>query len=118
VSSMVNPETRTIRVRMNLPNPRRVFKPAMLASMILKEPAQRHRVVPMSAVVREGNVEQLFVQEEANRFRLRPVVLGAEVDGNRVVVDGVAPGEKVVLAGAFHLNNERRRRGQRGGGGE
>jgi cobalt-zinc-cadmium efflux system membrane fusion protein len=118
VSSTVNPETRTVRVRMNLPNPRRLFKPAMLATMVLKEQPQRQRVLPSSAVVREGNDEYVFVQEDANRFRLRAVALGAEVEAGRVLVDGVKPGEKVVLAGAFHLNNERRRRSQRGGGGE
>lgn len=117
VSSTVNSETRTVRVRMNLPNPRRRFKPAMLATMVLKEQPQRQRMLPSSAVVREGNDEYVFVQEDANRFKLRAVVLGAEVDGRRVLVDGVTPGEKVVLAGAFHLNNERRRKSLRGGEG-
>jgi cobalt-zinc-cadmium efflux system membrane fusion protein len=114
VSSMVNRETRTVRVRMDLPNPQRRYKPAMLATMTLKEHTERRRVVPLSAVVREGNTEYLMVQRSEDTFVLREVRFGIETGGRREVVDGLKPGEKVVLEGAFHLNNERRRRAQRG----
>jgi cobalt-zinc-cadmium efflux system membrane fusion protein len=114
VSMIVNPETRTVRVRMELPNPGRAFKPSMLATVILKDGAERRRVVPASAVVREGEGEHVFVQLDADTFVLRPVSLGAEFEGRRVVVDGIRPGERVVLDGAFHLNNERRRQLLRG----
>lgn len=114
VSATVNPETRTVRVRMDLPNPKRRFKPAMLATMVLKEHTERRQMVPLSAVVRDENVEYLFVQRADDTFVLREVVFGVEVGGRREVIEGLKPGEIVVLDGAFHLNNERRRRAQRG----
>ncbi|MEZ5360777.1 MAG: hypothetical protein R2748_00145 [Bryobacterales bacterium] len=45
-----------------------------------------------------------------NRFALREVELGDEFDGARVLLDGVREDQQIVLDGAFHLNNERRRR--------
>jgi cobalt-zinc-cadmium efflux system membrane fusion protein len=114
VSATVNAETRTVRVRMDLPNPDRKFKPAMLATMVLKEPAAPQLMLPSSAVVRDGNAEFVFVQRAANTFVLRQVALDGEFDERRILRDGVYPGEKVVVEGAFHLNNERRRRALRG----
>ncbi|MGE0448475.1 MAG: efflux RND transporter periplasmic adaptor subunit [Vicinamibacterales bacterium] len=109
VSSTVNPETRTVRVRMDLPNPDRRLKPAMLATVTLKDQPERQQVIPTTAVVRDENTEYVFVQVGEDRYVLRQVSLGAEVDGQRVLVDGVKEGEKILVDGAFHLNNERRR---------
>jgi len=115
VSATVNEETRTVLVRMQLPNPDRRFKPAMLATVTLKDQPERRRVVPSTAVVRDGNVEGVFIQVDDDTFTLRPVSLGSEFDGRRVLIDGIRPGEHIVMDGAFHLNNERRRRLVRGG---
>jgi cobalt-zinc-cadmium efflux system membrane fusion protein len=109
VSATVNPETRTVRVRMDLPNPSRKYKPAMLATMVLIDRTERKQVVPATAVVREENVDHVFVQVEGGAFLLRPVTLGEEANGRRVLIEGVQPGERIVIDGAFHLNNERRR---------
>jgi cobalt-zinc-cadmium efflux system membrane fusion protein len=109
VSPTVNPETRTVRVRMDLPNPHGQFKPAMLAKMTLQDHAVRQQVVPSTAVVREGDKEHVFVQISPDKFVLRQVELGPEFQNKRVLKNGVRPGEKIVVDGAFHLNNERRR---------
>jgi cobalt-zinc-cadmium efflux system membrane fusion protein len=114
VSATVDPDTRTIRVRMNLPNPSRRYKPAMLATMTLRDAPQRHQLIPASAVVRNDNQPCVFIQTGDDRFVLRPVTLGEEYAGERIVQDGIARGEKIVLDGAFHLNNERMRRLLRG----
>jgi cobalt-zinc-cadmium efflux system membrane fusion protein len=107
VSATVNPETRTVRARMELANPRHKYKPAMLANMTVKDPTQKRQVVPVSAVVRDGGHENIFVQAGPNRFLLRPVTLGEQIGAQRVLLDGVRPGEHIVIDGAFHLNNER-----------
>ncbi len=109
VSATVNRETRTVTVRMNLPNPHRVYKPAMLTTMTLIDGSEPQLVVPSSAVVREGNDDCIFVQTAPNTYLLRTVSLGDDMGDKRVVLKGLQPGEKVVLEGAFHLNNERKR---------
>lgn len=118
VSATLNQETRTVRARMDLPNPDRRLKPAMLATMVLKDQPERKLVVPVGAVVREGNSENVFVEVEPDTFLLKPVELGGEFRGQREVTSGLNPGEKIVIDGAFHLNNERRRRAVRGGDGD
>lgn len=115
VSATVNPETRTVRVRMTLPNPGGQFKPAMLATVRLKEQPERRQVVPSAAVIREQDAEYVFVQLDDDTFVLRPVTLGPEFEGQRVLREGLRPGEKILVDGAFHLNNERRRQLMRGG---
>lgn len=109
VSATVNPETRTVLARMNVPNPHRVYKPAMLATMTLIDGTERKLVVPATAVVREGNNDHVFVKTGADTFTLQPVQLGPEVGDLRVLLEGVREDDQIVLDGAFHLNNERKR---------
>lgn len=118
VSAMVNPETRTVRARMNVANAGRRYKPAMLATMKIRAQAVKKLAVPLAAVVREGNEEYVYVQKGADRFQMKVVKFGVEAGAHRVVVEGLEAGERVVMEGAFHLNNERRRRSVRGGEGE
>jgi cobalt-zinc-cadmium efflux system membrane fusion protein len=109
VAATVNPETRTVKVRMDLPNAKREYKPAMLATVLIKTRAHKSRAVPVTAVVREENKDFVFVQTGPEEFRLRPVSLGDEHDNYRVLTSGVQQGEKIVLDGAFQLNVERQR---------
>jgi cobalt-zinc-cadmium efflux system membrane fusion protein len=109
VSATVNPQTRTIKVRMDLANEDRRFKPAMLATVLIQGKPQKLRVVPSTAVVREENKDFVFVQTAPNEFVLRQVVLGPEQGGQRTLLSGWREGDKVVLDGAFGLNVERQR---------
>jgi len=94
---------------MDVPNPTRELKPAMLAIVRLQGRPEKKMVMPASAVVREENRDFVFVQKDPETYVLHPVTLGAEQDGHRVVMSGVRDGERIVVDGAFHLNNERRR---------
>ena len=107
VSPIVDPQTRTIATRVELANSKGIFKPAMLASMTYEDTAQKKEVIPSTAVVREENQDHVFVQTGPRRFVLREVTLGPEYGDVRVVEGGIHPGEKIVLTGAFNLNNQR-----------
>jgi cobalt-zinc-cadmium efflux system membrane fusion protein len=116
VSPVVNPVTRTVQARMNLPNPQGIFKPDMLASMTFENRPENGLTIPSTAVVREDNSDHVFVQIGTNEFRLREVELGVEVNDRRVVINGVSAGETIVLDGAFHLNNKRKQDQIKGAG--
>jgi cobalt-zinc-cadmium efflux system membrane fusion protein len=88
VAATVNPDTRTVRVRMDMPNQEREYKPGMLASVMIKGVPQDRRVVPVAAVVREDNRDYVFVQTGPAGFVLRQVTLGEEYEGNRPLVAG------------------------------
>jgi cobalt-zinc-cadmium efflux system membrane fusion protein len=110
ISDTVNPETRTVTVRTDLLNQDRALKPAMLATMVIQGRVATRLAVPDQAVVREGNVDHVLLQTGADEFRLQPVKLGPDEGGLRPVLEGLKEGERIVTEGAFHLNNERKRK--------
>jgi cobalt-zinc-cadmium efflux system membrane fusion protein len=114
VGQTINPETRTVLVRTELDNRDGRLKPARLASMLIEARAVERLVVPASAVVRENDEDHVFVGEGDGVFRLLKVKLGPEQGGQRVVLSGLKGEEKVVVDGAFHLNNERNRKEMEG----
>jgi len=115
VSPVVNPETRTVQALMNLPNMQGLFKPAMMALMTFESRPEKKRTIPDTAIVREDNKDHVFVQTGPHRFVLHEVELGMETGDSRVLERGVAPHEKLVLNGAFHLNNQRKQDLVKGG---
>ncbi|MBS0493160.1 MAG: efflux transporter periplasmic adaptor subunit, partial [Proteobacteria bacterium] len=60
-------------------------------------------------VVRENDRDHVYVQLDDHRYRLPPVELGAPSGGLRPVLKGLRAGQPIVVEGAFHLNNERKR---------
>ena len=115
VSSTVSPETRTVRVRMTLANNRGRYKPAMLVSVRWEGPLLDRRTIPVTADVREGEHDNVFVQVAPRVFALHQVTLGPEMNDRRVLLAGVEEGEQVVLDGAFHLNTQRKKIAMGGG---
>lgn len=109
VSSIMDPESRTVRTRMDLPNPKGRYKPAMLAMMELKDSPAKETVIPVTAVVREEDKDYVFVERAPGQFVMQEVKLGAEHDDVRVLEGTWPEGQRLVVDGAFHLNNERRR---------
>jgi cobalt-zinc-cadmium efflux system membrane fusion protein len=109
VAATVNPATRTVRVRMDLANPDREYKPAMLATVSIRGKPVRKRTVPASAIVREDNHDYVFVETAPGKYQLRRVDVGGEHGGQRELLGGLVAEDRIVLDGAFHLNNERKR---------
>jgi cobalt-zinc-cadmium efflux system membrane fusion protein len=95
---------------MEVTNNEGMLKPEMLASMLIQSAPQHRLLVPSAAVVREDNKDHVFVQLDKQRFQLREVNLGQESNGNISVLSGLKEGEVIVVEGAFHLNNERKRK--------
>src|SRR5574343_426521 len=114
VGQTIDPETRTVLVRTELDNRAGRLKPAMLASMLIEAKPVERLVVPASAVVRQNDEDHVFVAEGDGAFRLVKVKLGPEQGGVRAVLGGLKGGERVVVDGAFHLNNERNRKEMEG----
>lgn len=110
IADTVNPMTRTIMVRSELDNSDRSLKPAMLATVLIQGRPTARLVVPDTAIVRENNKDYLFVEVGPQQFKLTEVALGPAIGTLRPVLGGVAEGTKVVTEGAFHLNNERKRK--------
>lgn len=109
VGDTVSAETRTVPIRTQVDNAQRALKPQMLATMRLAGPSQRALALPSVAVVRENDQDHVYVQTGPLQYRLTPVELGPASEGMRPVLKGLNEGAPVVVQGAFHLNNERKR---------
>jgi membrane fusion protein, heavy metal efflux system len=109
VADMVDPDTRTVTVRMALPNPERILKPHMLATLLIRKQGEQELVLPDSAVIRVNDNDHVFVETAPETFQLRPVQLGIRYGNMRRILGGLKLGDKVVVEGGFHLNSERQR---------
>jgi len=107
---IVNPQTRTVTIRSDIANINKEIKPDMLASMLIQSNPILKLAVPLESIVRENNQTYVFVQMAPNKFRLREVQLGEESNGLVIISSGIEEGELVVAEGAFHVNNERKRK--------
>jgi cobalt-zinc-cadmium efflux system membrane fusion protein len=109
VDSIVNPQTRTVVVRMEVPNKEGRIKPGMLATMMIESQPTDKLLVPVSSVIREDNHDHVFIREDDETYRMVAVKLGPEGKGYRPVLSGVKEGQEIAINGAFHLNTERKR---------
>jgi cobalt-zinc-cadmium efflux system membrane fusion protein len=109
VDSIVNPQTRTVVVRMEVPNKDGLIKPGMLATMMIESQPTERLLVPSSAVIREDNHDHVFIREDEDTYRMVTVKLGPEGKGYRPVISGLKDGQEIAVNGAFHLNTERKR---------
>ncbi len=109
VSDTISPETRTLVVRTEVDNNDRALKPQMLATLRIIGVARQQLAIPEAAVVRDNDRDHIFVQAAAGQFRLTPVELAPASNGLRPLLKGPAEGTPIVVDGAFHLNNERKR---------
>ncbi len=109
VDSIVNPQTRTVVVRMDLPNHDGLIKPGMLATMLIDSQPVDKLVVPLAAIVREDNHDHVYVRLDDDTYRMVPVKLGPEGKGYRPVISGLKEGQEIAIEGAYHLNTERKR---------
>ena len=109
VGDTIQPDTRTVAIRTQVDNAGRDLKPQMLATMKISGQVQKLLAVPVAAVVRENDRDHVYVKLDNLRFRLTPVELGQASGGLRPLLKGPSEGTELVVDGAFHLNNERKR---------
>lgn len=118
IGRQVESGSRTLPVRVDVPNPRGVLRPGMSASVRLSVGGATQRVilVPSAALQRVGDRWLAFVPKGTAEFEMRPVGRGRELGRDVEVVSGLTPGEMVVVEGAFLLKAEAEKRA--GGGDE
>ncbi len=105
----LDPASRTVRARVDLPNPERRLKPGMFARVLLSGDigdVPPVLAVPREAVQRQAEAAVVFVQTGERRFERRPVELGQTTDEWAEILSGLAAGEEVVTEGAFLLKSQ------------
>ncbi len=107
--------TRTLKVRIEVPNPGFALKPDMYANVELKIDYGRHVVVPQEAVLDSGAEQQVFVALDGGYFEPRRVEIGAKVDQDVIVLSGLKAREKIVTSANFLIDSESRLKSATGG---
>lgn len=101
---VVDPQSRTVPLVFEVSNPGRTLRAGMYARVrVLTGQARKVLAIPASAVVDDGKQEVAYVLSSGEAFERRPLRLGVR-DGELVeVVEGLAPGERVVSRGAWQV---------------
>ena len=99
ISSMLDPNTRAAKVRIELPNPNRIFRPNMYATVhFTSQGVQTRAVVPVTAILRLQDRDWVFVKTGDKEFRRTEVRSGpVNSDKTQQIMSGVKPGDQVVV---------------------
>jgi membrane fusion protein, heavy metal efflux system len=98
--------TRVMEVRIVLNNSSGRLKPEMLANADIPIGTRKPQLlVPSDALQQINNQDVVFVRAAPDRFAIRPVEAGATADGRTPILDGLKPGEQIVVSGSFVLKS-------------
>lgn len=107
VGDMLDPATRTMQIRVEVPNPEGRLKPEMFASVrVFSDPEPNALTIPSTAVLQHKGETVVFVQLDPQQFERRAVKLDSESGDLFKVRDGLREGDPVVVSGAFVLKSE------------
>ncbi len=106
IDPVVDPATRTARVRIELPNANGALKPGMFAHADLQLDLGERLVVPRSALLDTGTRQVVYVKTGDASFAGREVRVGERAGDLVEVVEGLAEGEEVVAAASFLVDSQ------------
>ncbi|WP_129125465.1 efflux RND transporter periplasmic adaptor subunit [Geomonas oryzae] len=112
----LDPKTRTVKVRVDLPNPGLKLKPDMFVNASIKAPLGKALVVPATALMDTGKRQVVWVESQPGMFEPRDVQVGARVGDKVQILSGVKQGEKVAASGGYLIDSESQLSGGSGGG--
>ncbi|MCU0229012.1 MAG: efflux RND transporter periplasmic adaptor subunit [Bryobacterales bacterium] len=107
IGSELDPSTRTVNVRVELPNPALHLRPEMYASAdIALADSEEGLFLPQQAIQELNGQAVVFVELDAGRYAVRPLQSGPAMDGKRRVLSGLSAGDRVVVEGSFLLKSK------------
>ncbi len=110
IDPVIDPTTRTARVRITMVNPGLQLKPEMFVNGVVKSTHKgsgKDLVIPQSAVLWTGKRSVVYVripEAEHPTFKMREITLGPAMKETYVVQDGLSEGEEIVVNGAFSVD--------------
>ncbi len=101
-------KTRTVKVRLEHPNPGYKLKPEMYVNAEIKIPGETRLSIPEEAVLDSGTRKIVFLDKGDGHFEAKEVGLGPKMEGFYQVTSGLKEGEKIAASSAFLLDSESR----------
>lgn len=107
INPFVNPDTRTVEVRMTVANRGFVLKPEMYLKInIVTGKTSNSISVPKTAVLRTGKMDMIYIKKSGNIFTPKMVEIEAEKDGKYLIKTGIYEGDEIVVSAGFLLDSE------------
>lgn len=106
VGSILDPQTRTLEVRIDADNPDLSLKPNMFARIIIQSGKRLTMAVPNSSLQRNGDFSFIYVPVTPHHYEERRVKTGKEGNSFTEILEGAQLGEKVVTQGTLALKGE------------
>lgn len=107
INPFVNPDTRTVEVRVTVTNPDFVLKPEMYVKVKIETGNKTNSIaVAKTSVLRTGKMDMVYVKKSANVFVPRNVVIAGEKDGMYLIKSGIEEGDEIVVSAGFLLDSE------------
>jgi YHS domain-containing protein/multidrug efflux pump subunit AcrA (membrane-fusion protein) len=103
-----DPVSRTLKLRFEADNPQFVFKPEMFVDLEFTMSLPEALVVPAEAVVDSGQRQAVYVERGSGWYEPRTVQTGWRVGDQVQILQGLMPGERIVVSGNFLLDSESR----------
>jgi Cu(I)/Ag(I) efflux system membrane fusion protein len=102
----LNTETRTAKVRFEIPNSHGRLKPEMYANVEIKVHLGQKLAVPEEAIIDTGLRQLAIIDKGSGYFEPREVKIGSKVEGYYEVIKGLKAGERVVTSANFLIDSE------------
>jgi Cu(I)/Ag(I) efflux system membrane fusion protein len=106
ISPNLSPETRTVKARIELPNPDFLLKPGMYGDVDIHIKTPASLVIPVDAVIDSGMRQLAFLDKGNGIFEPREVKLGAHHEGYIEVISGLKEGDPIVTSATFLIDSE------------
>ncbi len=111
----LNPETRTAKVRFEIPNAQGKLKPEMYANVEIKIRLGQKLAIPEGAIIDTGIRQMAIIDKGNGYFEPREVKVGSKVDNYYEVIRGLKAGERVVTSANFLVDSESKMKEAMGG---
>lgn len=106
INPEINPDTRLLLIRMEVPNQNLLLKPGMQATAKLMQPNIKGLFIPVDAVIREEKASYIWIEKRKGVFENLMVETGVETNGMIEIKSKLDPNKKVVITGAYAINSE------------
>ena len=107
VSSVVDPDRHTVPVRVRLANLDGTLRPNAYASIKFFDPINAKVSLPTSAVMSDGSQSYVYLKDKKTGALRKQIVVAASSNGGQMpILEGVEPGDKVVVQGGILLDNQ------------
>ncbi len=104
---VLDPVTRTLKVRLKFENKDEALKPNMFAHVdIASNPRENILVVPREAIIRDGNSARVILAKAGGKFSQQNVVPGIESEGFVEITEGLEQGDNIVVSAQFLIDSE------------